>query len=256
MHRVIERVYTPEENLSNFRRIANFLAPQYTGIYLIENGSLEETKIDIKLMSYQEENIPKLSLGEEIEEIAQVDLSPTSKLRAKMMAKRAPSISDSSETSVRSEVISKEIAKYEIFSLAKDDVDILSWWKSHESVLPELAKIAKSVLTIPCSSAKTERVFSCAGNFATKKRNKIGTSRLEDLVILKQNKEALKIFKQQHSIERSLSDSLKKIRVTTEDSIDNDGQDTLFSEDDDDDSFNNAIIDDEDDNDEFDDDNI
>ena len=63
-----------------------------------------------------------------------------------------------------------KVRKDEMFSLAKDDTDILKWWKNHQSILPNLAELAKSVLTIPCSSAKSERVFSCAGNIATKKK--------------------------------------------------------------------------------------
>ena len=45
--------------------------------------------------------------------------------------------------------------KFEVFSMASKDVDILQWWKKHESVLPLLARIAKRVLAIPASSAKS-----------------------------------------------------------------------------------------------------
>ena len=41
---------------------------------------------------------------------------------------------------------------------------VLDWWKTHETVLPILAKVAKKVLTVPASSAKSERVFSTGRN--------------------------------------------------------------------------------------------
>ena len=69
------------------------------------------------------------------------------------------------------------------------------------SDIPDVT-LAMTVLTIPCSSAKSERVFSCAGNFVTPKRNKLGLKKIEDLVIIKQNKTNLLSFKS------SISESL------------------------------------------------
>ena len=51
------------------------------------------------------------------------------------------------------------------------------------------------MLSIPCSSAKSERTFSCAGNFLTLRRNKLGQKKLEDLVVLKENKKPLLTIK-------------------------------------------------------------
>ena len=62
------------------------------------------------------------------------------------------------EENIRKCPVEKEMAKYELFSMASDRVDILSWWKSHEETLPTLAKMAKIVLTIPSSTAKSERI--------------------------------------------------------------------------------------------------
>ena len=116
MHRVIERIFTLNENLGSFiiknqsnkaavqfakelkynlrsrypshasenkiRRVANYLAPQYKGIHLHETKKIEETKIDIKLMALKNnDSIPvddSSLVGEE-----NVELSPTTKLDGK-----------------------------------------------------------------------------------------------------------------------------------------------------------------------------
>ena len=82
-------------------------------------------------------------------------------------------------------------------------------------MFPILAHVAKIVLTIPCSSAKSERTFSCAGLFATAKRNRLSVKKLEDLVILKENSETITSFKSDNPNIKSIIDrnSFDKIRI-------------------------------------------
>ena len=72
-------------------------------------------------------------------------------------------------------------------NLAMKDVNILHWWRDHEKVLPNLSKVAKKVLTVPASSAKSERVFSTGGNFVTKKRSRLSPKKVEELIVIKEN---------------------------------------------------------------------
>ena len=39
--------------------------------------------------------------------------------------------------------IIRDMVRYQAFSIASKDVDVLQWWKAHEKVLPNLAIIAK-----------------------------------------------------------------------------------------------------------------
>ena len=91
--------------------------------------------------------------------------------------------------------IKREMIRYESFSLPPKDVNILKWWKDHEKILPLLAKLAKKVFTIPASSSKSERVFSAGGNFVTKKRSKLAPKKVEDLILIKENKSRIEAFK-------------------------------------------------------------
>ena len=111
--------------------------------------------------------------------------------------------------------IEKEIMRYESFSLPDKHVDILQWWKTHEKVLPLLSKLAKNVLTVPASSSKSERVFSCGGNFATAKRGKLDPKKIENLTVTKLNKAQVEDFKKKGSyvIEEPIENPFDKISV-------------------------------------------
>jgi len=61
--------------------------------------------------------------------------------------------------------------------------------------LPLLSKVAKRNFIIPASSSKNKRVFSCGGSFVSKKRNKLAPKKLEDMMIIKENKSTIQAFK-------------------------------------------------------------
>ena len=54
-----------------------------------------------------------------------------------------------------------------------------------------LSTLAKTVLAIPASASKSERVFSRGGLIVTPKRQRLGADILEDLVIITLNTEFL-----------------------------------------------------------------
>ena len=147
-------------------------------------GNFEKTKDDIRreAATLDDENLePGLNEGfheENTEDTA--PLSLTSQLRKQMRARQhRTQTGDQMES--RLLPIDKELRRFESFSIAPKDVDILSWWKNHENVLPLLSQVARKVLTIPASSAKSERVFSCG---VTPLRNKMGSKKVEDLILM------------------------------------------------------------------------
>ena len=72
---------TDSENM--FRRIANYLAPQYKGIHL---GDLEQVKTDIKLI-FAFKYLPNVTSTSEDQE-SDLTLSPTSKLNQKFKSQK------------------------------------------------------------------------------------------------------------------------------------------------------------------------
>ena len=84
--------------------------------------------------------------------------------------------------------------RYEGFTYPGKNTNILLWWKQHEVVLPLLASLAKRILAISASSAKSERVFSTGGNIVTAKRNRLAPKNVENLIKIKENMSKVEDF--------------------------------------------------------------
>lgn len=68
------------------------------------------------------------------------------------------------------------------------DLNPFEWWKAREEKYPVVAAIAKKYLSIPATSASSERCFSTAGNIVTSKRNCLNPENVNMLAFLYQNK--------------------------------------------------------------------
>ncbi|XP_076662006.1 E3 SUMO-protein ligase ZBED1-like [Halictus rubicundus] len=71
------------------------------------------------------------------------------------------------------------------------DLDPYEWWKARTHKYPRISKIAKKYLTMPATSAMSERCFSSAGNIVTAKRNRLLPENVNTLVFLHQNKQLI-----------------------------------------------------------------
>lgn len=83
--------------------------------------------------------------------------------------------------------IKKEIEEYDRLQLLDSELDPLQWWKVHQIVLPTLSKLAQKYLCICATSSASERIFSCSGNIASKKRTLLKPDKVNMLVFLAQN---------------------------------------------------------------------
>ena len=68
-----------------------------------------------------------------------------------------------------------------------DDIeDAIQWWRTHEHIYPQLARLAWDMLPIPAMSTECERTFSKAGYQLTPQRSQLGDDILEASECLKQ----------------------------------------------------------------------
>lgn len=80
--------------------------------------------------------------------------------------------------------------EYELsnFINIKDEVaDVLAFWKSQEQNFPNMARLAKVILSKPASSAKSESAFSVAGVLLCKKRALVEPLRAQKILFIHDN---------------------------------------------------------------------
>ena len=221
--------------------MANYLAPQFKGMHLEEENKLEAAKDNIKIeIAEMKRNVTEqLEPEEDIENVDKEEppMSPNTKLRLKMQARTQRLRTENQGDSLSP--IEREFHRYESFSLADKHINILHWWRDHEKVLPLLAKVAKKVLTIPASSSKSQRIFSTGGNFVSKKRNRLAPKKVEELLLIKENKSQIETFKARgnYELKKIKTDPFKRISVDevigkiVEDEMDDLGDSDIFASD-------------------------
>ena len=140
------------------REAANYLDPRWKGVHLRLTNQLQQTKVDMKAKYLGEDDV---EAAEAVEvDLPNASLSPTSKLL----------FNSQREEQVRVSGLEQEMRRYEASGNPGRNVDVLDFWKQNQDVFPLLAKMARIVLAIPASSAKSERVFSTGGLIVTPRR--------------------------------------------------------------------------------------
>ncbi|XP_024875238.1 zinc finger BED domain-containing protein 4-like [Temnothorax curvispinosus] len=84
-----------------------------------------------------------------------------------------------------------QFARYIAEPQINHNANPFEWWKINEKKFPALAPLAKKYLSIPASSAGSERVFSTCGNIITPKRCCLDPANVNILVFLFQNRNLL-----------------------------------------------------------------
>ncbi|CAF2958136.1 unnamed protein product [Rotaria sp. Silwood2] len=73
-----------------------------------------------------------------------------------------------------------------------NNTNVLSYWNSNKSLYPNLAQIAKRILSIPATNTSVERLFSHSGNTVTNRRRRLDADKVNNLLFIKRNLRALK----------------------------------------------------------------
>ena len=68
-----------------------------------------------------------------------------------------------------------------------EDCDALQWWAANARLYPSTAHVAKQFLSVPATSAQSERQFSAAGRLISKLRSRLDPERVDTLIFLYKN---------------------------------------------------------------------
>jgi hypothetical protein len=85
------------------------------------------------------------------------------------------------------DALDRECNKYLECPCIRSSEDPLEWWKDNETKYPHLAGLAKKYLSIPASTAPSERAFSIASKILDKGRYRMKPERLCKLIFMKHN---------------------------------------------------------------------
>lgn len=85
------------------------------------------------------------------------------------------------------EKIETELKSYLLTPGVDPDTNPLEWWKRHQPNFPRLSVLAKKYLSIPATSASSERVFSVGGGIVTCHRACLKPEVVDRLVFLARN---------------------------------------------------------------------
>ncbi|CAF2171903.1 unnamed protein product, partial [Rotaria magnacalcarata] len=71
-------------------------------------------------------------------------------------------------------------------------MNVLIYWNNNQLVYPTLAAIAQRVLCMPVTNTSVERIFSDSGNTITSRRTRLQTSKVNQILFIRQNLSALR----------------------------------------------------------------
>ncbi|KAK1904230.1 Zinc finger BED domain containing protein 1 [Dissostichus eleginoides] len=119
-------------------------------------------------------------------QVRQEDAQPPPKKKMTLAAffKKNPV---SSPNQSEAEKIETELKSFLLTPEVDPDTNPLEWWKRHQPNFPRLSVLAKKYLSIPATSAPSERVFSVGGGIVTCHRACLKPEVVDRLVFLAKN---------------------------------------------------------------------
>lgn len=208
LRRKLNERFPAKGSNSSLYRYGNLLDPRTKGIHLAGEGKLKATRDELEVLwdhLNKEANDSETKEATIQSEDAAVNLSPTSELRRRLAINRVE------ESYMEPSKIRKELILYEKFSTPPKSFDVLTWWRNHKDVLPILSRLARLFLSVPASSAQSERTFSFGGNFVTQKRTRLNPKKVEELTVIKANEKRVNRF-----IQNDTSFPIKKFKKLCE----------------------------------------
>jgi hypothetical protein len=153
----------------------------------IDSASAQEVETSVITMMDERYIAPMEDVAPEPTPVG-VNVAPRKKAKHcpyRDLAEASPIVASSNLS--RDEAIAQELSTYKstvVFPSADERFDVLGWWRQ-QNQLPLLQSVARSILAIPASSAKSESNFSDGGNTVTKLRTALKPSVVNDLLFLR-----------------------------------------------------------------------
>ena len=114
------------------------------------------------------------------------EIGERSSKKAKKLNNNVSDFSQYYDSSDEDENNTDEIDQYLLLKIQKDkDLDILQWWKDHQLQYPKLAILSAYYLSIPSSSAPSEREFSAAGLTINQLRTNLDPQTVDSILVLR-----------------------------------------------------------------------
>ena len=82
---------------------------------------------------------------------------------------------------------SQEFDRYLAAPADDHATDALQWWAANAQFYPATARIARQYLSVPATSAQSERQFSAAGRLISKLRSRLDPDRVDTIIFLYEN---------------------------------------------------------------------
>lgn len=160
-----------------FRRL-KFLSP--------EQIITVQAKVQAKALAARREMVQQQITTSTIRTAAEPSTSLLDSLLESGGSSDEESREEKAEEDLNTQIRNEVLAYFGERPLAKEE-NPLDWWRDNKDKYPTLAKLAKSYLCIPSSSTPSERLFSAAGNIASKKRASLSPEHVDMLTFLHSN---------------------------------------------------------------------
>ncbi|XP_028298772.1 zinc finger BED domain-containing protein 4-like [Gouania willdenowi] len=169
--------------------MSSLMDPRFRTTY-IDPDKVEQVKkrAVTELMSLPAEKIKPQQPGPAVHVCQREAQSPPNKKMAlaAFFKKKVPEPEPSSHQSEALKV-ETELATYLLTPEVDPDTEPLPWWKRHEPNFPRFSNLAKKYLSVPATSAPSERLFSVGGGIVTCNRACLKPEVVHRLVFLAKN---------------------------------------------------------------------
>jgi hypothetical protein len=177
---VVGQIIINKLKIENIYKIAVFFDPRMKQLKILEQSDALWIKDQIKQQCVN--LISQFTNDESDDSTNTVQARPTK--RSRKEAKETTDFSQYYDSSSEEEE-EDEVDQYLKLKAPKDkNLDLLQWWSDHKSEYPALAVLCAYYLSIPASSASSEREFSATGQTINERRTNLNPETIDSILIL------------------------------------------------------------------------